>query len=119
MPTDDVRTLQVQVDALDRLLTAQLKAQDEKVQLALASAEKAITKAETATEKRFEGVNEFRQALSDQAGTFVTNDKLDGKIGALAAEVRGLSTAVSRMLISLLLTIVTVLIGALVVVATR
>lgn len=32
----------------------------------------AINKAETATEKRFEGVNEFRATLSDQQKTFLT-----------------------------------------------
>lgn len=39
---------------------------------ALAASEKAIGKAEVATERRFEGVNEFRQTLSDQAGQFMT-----------------------------------------------
>lgn len=34
--------------------------------LALASADKAIQKAEAATEKRLEGVNEFRATLADQ-----------------------------------------------------
>jgi hypothetical protein len=40
--------------------------------VALAASEKAILKAETATEKRFEAVNEFRQTLSDQAAQFMT-----------------------------------------------
>jgi len=39
---------------------------------ALAAAEKAVAKAETASERRFEAVNEFRQTLSDQAATFIT-----------------------------------------------
>jgi hypothetical protein len=43
---------------------------------AFAGAEKAILKAETATEKRFEGVNEFRAQLSDQAARFITRDEL-------------------------------------------
>lgn len=34
---------------------------------ALAASEKAIAKAETATERRFDSVNEFRATLSDQA----------------------------------------------------
>lgn len=38
---------------------------------ALEAAEKAITKAEVATEKRFESVNEFRAQLSDQTRTFM------------------------------------------------
>jgi small-conductance mechanosensitive channel len=43
--------------------TAQEKATD----AALASAQAATNKAERAIEKRFDGVNEFREALSDQA----------------------------------------------------
>jgi hypothetical protein len=39
---------------------------------ALAASEKAIGKAEIATERRFESVNEFRQTLTDQAAQFMT-----------------------------------------------
>jgi hypothetical protein len=39
---------------------------------ALAASEKAIGKAEIATERRFESVNEFRQTLGDQAAQFMT-----------------------------------------------
>jgi homoserine kinase len=48
------------------------EAQTKAIDAALSSAEKAVTKAETATERRFEGVNEFRQTLSDQAATFIS-----------------------------------------------
>ena len=41
------------------------------VNLGFESAEKAITKAESATEKRFEGVNEFRAQLDAQQRTFM------------------------------------------------
>jgi len=40
--------------------------------VALAASEKAILKAESATERRFDAVNEFRATLSDQAQQFVT-----------------------------------------------
>jgi CHASE3 domain sensor protein len=40
--------------------------------VALAASEKAILKAEGATERRFDAVNEFRATLSDQANQFVT-----------------------------------------------
>jgi tetrahydromethanopterin S-methyltransferase subunit G len=45
------------------------------LQAALASSEKAILKAETSTEKRFESVNEFRSTLSDQANQFMTRNE--------------------------------------------
>ena len=36
-----------------------------------------MSKAETATEKRFESVNEFRQTLSDQTRSFVSKVEFD------------------------------------------
>lgn len=43
---------------------------------AFENSQRAIDKADTATEKRFEGVNEFRAALADQASSFVTRSDL-------------------------------------------
>ena len=45
--------------------------QSKAIDAALAAAEKAVTKAEIATEKRFDSVNEFRKTLSDQASGFL------------------------------------------------
>jgi len=57
------------------------KAAKEGVSAAMAASEKAVLKAETANEKRFDGVNEFRQAMRDQQDTFAnkseTNMRLD------------------------------------------
>lgn len=39
--------------------------------------DKAISKAETALEKRLFGMNEFRDALRDQASHFITRDMLE------------------------------------------
>ena len=52
-------------------------AQQGAVTAALASAEKAVAKAETANEKRFENVNEFRAALSDQTATLLTRTEYE------------------------------------------
>lgn len=41
------------------------------VNAALAAAKEAVIKAENATEKRFEGVNEFRNTLADQQRTLI------------------------------------------------
>lgn len=65
---------------------------------ALEAADKAITKSETATERRFESVNEFRAQLSDQSRTFMpraeslqrheqTAEKLDGLENRVREEV--------------------------------
>jgi hypothetical protein len=53
-------------------------ASDKAVASALTAADLATSKAETAAEKRFDSVNEFRQTLSDQTKSFVTLDKFEG-----------------------------------------
>lgn len=69
------RALEVRIDALEKMLNEReertkerFAAMDKTVGAALSASDKAVSKAETATEKRFEGVNEFRQTLADQAG---------------------------------------------------
>ena len=42
--------------------------------------DKAVTKAEEATEKRFESVNEFRAQLNDQTRTFIPRNELEEKL---------------------------------------
>ena len=70
------------------------KAAKEGVNAAMASAEKAILKAETATEKRFDSVNEFRQAMRDQQENFAskseTNMRLDEMVKRLEHVTSGL-----------------------------
>jgi len=61
-----------QITDLRKQLDERHTAQNSAVQAALTSAEKAVGKAETAAERRFESVNEFRAQLSDQATRFVT-----------------------------------------------
>lgn len=53
------------------------------VSLALAAADKAVLKAEQATEKRFEGVNEFRASLADLSSTMASRRELEAS-GAVA-----------------------------------
>ncbi len=55
----------------DLRYTERAAAQDKAVALSLASSKEAVLKAEVATERRFEGVNEFRAALSDQSATLL------------------------------------------------
>lgn len=51
------------------------------------ASEKAIEKAEVATEKRFESVNEFRSQLGDQTATFTPREVHDSEIGTLRGQV--------------------------------
>lgn len=70
-------TLKAHVDRQFALLD-QLRAEaDKRYEQRFQSQEKAIDKSDTATDKRFEGVNEFRQTLSDQTARFLTRDEYD------------------------------------------
>lgn len=55
----------------DPILLLALAEMDKRYQQRFEAQEKAIAKAEMASEKRFEGVNEFRAQLTDQATTFL------------------------------------------------
>jgi len=73
-----------QLRAADTIANEQrFRAQEQAVAFALQAAEKAVTKAELAAEKRFESVNEFRNQLKDQTGTFITRNELWGWLVAL------------------------------------
>jgi len=55
----------------DRAVQAALASQKELATMALENSNRAVAKAETATERRFEGVNEFRETLADQQRTLM------------------------------------------------
>jgi hypothetical protein len=101
---------QQRFDASKTALKTALLAADSKAEAAVTAAQKAVDKAATATEKRFESVNEFRQALTDQTATFpsrVELEALSGKIDDLKERItraEGRSTGLSdgtRLLIQL------------------
>ena len=78
-------------DAQQEAVGAALQSAKEAVANALSAAKEAVIKAETAVEKRFESVNEFRQTLTDQSLTFMNKDAaeirfkgLEGKIDEVA-----------------------------------
>lgn len=68
---------QQRFDAQTTATQAALAAVKEATQAALTAAKEAVVKAENASEKRFEGVNEFRATLSDQAATFISRAEYD------------------------------------------
>lgn len=75
------------IDAAERRSDDRFEAMKAMVQAAFEESQKAISKAETATEKRFEGVNEFRLQLADQAARFVTRETLDALVSKLQGEI--------------------------------
>jgi hypothetical protein len=71
-------------------LLVAIAAQDKQTQQALIAAKEAVIKAETATEKRFEGVNEFRKALADQSNTFMTRVEVEAAFTTMSEKVDGI-----------------------------
>jgi hypothetical protein len=69
--------------------------QEEAVDAALAAAEKAVTKAEVANEKRFDSVNEFRAQLNDQARNFMPRKEYEVQQEALARRLTALERSQS------------------------
>ncbi len=65
---DNLHTL---IDANDKAYNQRFENNTEATKAALASADRAVIKAEAATEKRFDNVNEFRNTLADQQRTFI------------------------------------------------
>src|ERR1700726_2034245 len=60
-----------------------LNSQEKAVAAALAAADRAVSKADFATEKRFDAVNEFRATLSDQAAHLMPRAECELRLKAL------------------------------------
>jgi len=80
------------MDERDVRYEQRFKAMDEKTSLALTASEKAVAKAEIATEKRFDSVNEFRGQLKDQAATLVPRAEADSRFRGLEEKIESLKT---------------------------
>jgi hypothetical protein len=76
------------IENIEKQTDMRFDAMDRQVKAAFESSQRAIDKADEATEKRFEGVNEFRAALSDQATRFVTIDQLHSMADKFEANYR-------------------------------
>jgi hypothetical protein len=83
---DNLRTeLMGLLNERDRQYMQRFTAQELAVDRALGSAKEAVVKAEDAANKRFDGVNEFRKTLSDQALTFLPKAEAEIRFKALEA----------------------------------
>lgn len=84
------------VDTLKEYIEA-LRSDDQKaVQAALQAAKEAVIKAETATEKRFESVNEFRAQLADQSNTLMPRAEYTVQHKALEDRVSDLTDRINK-----------------------
>lgn len=78
-------------------LEERIKAVADTAQAAAQNADKAVSKAETAAEKRFESVNEFRNTLSDQQRNLMPRDEANIRFEALTHEIRGAQHILENM----------------------
>jgi len=85
------------IAALEKFCATSFAQSKERVDMALASSDKAITKAEQTTERRFEGVNEFRSALSDQSALMLTRTEWQAQQRLLTDRVAMLSDSLAKM----------------------
>jgi hypothetical protein len=95
---DDIRLreyVDVRFEAQEKAVAAALAAQEKAVAAALAAADRAVAKAEVAAEKRFEGVNEFRATLSDQARTLMPRSESEQAIKTLTEKLDILTARVN------------------------
>jgi hypothetical protein len=107
------------VDTLKEHFDAILVEKDKAISAALLAAKEAVTKAETASDKRFENVNEFRQTLSDQTSTFVprtewqsAKDEQERRLRIVEAAATGV--AANRALLIVLAGLVVAAVGVVV-----
>lgn len=96
MTADEVRELlEARIDALDRLVQTQFSAASGRVELALTASKEAVTKAETAQEKRLDLLNEFRGQASDEAKKYPTRELVDAHFSAIEERLGKVETAVA------------------------
>jgi hypothetical protein len=75
-------------------VSTSFSAQEKAISAALAAASAAVNKAEVASEKRFESVNEFRAQLGDQQRTFMPRAEVEVIVRALN---EALSSALTQL----------------------
>lgn len=80
----------------DTQYAQRFQAQEKAVDYALGAADRAVSKAELATEKRFEGVNEFRGQLADQARTLMPRAETELQLVTLGRRLSAVELTLSE-----------------------
>ena len=89
--------LEVLIDSKLITLRTIIELHAEKSVTLLASSDRAISKAEVATEKRFESVNEFRQTLSDQTKSFISKVEFEALRDTAGTRIADLSSRLDKI----------------------
>jgi multidrug resistance efflux pump len=77
------REFEARLDSLQQAISAQ----KESVTIAMAAADRAVTKAETAVEKRFENSNEWRNTVETLQRTYLPRTEFDQGVKTLADKI--------------------------------
>lgn len=80
----------------DRRYEQRFDAQEKATMVAIGSAKEAVNKAETANERRFDAVNEFRGQLNDQANTFLPRSEYSARHETLENRVSEITDRLNR-----------------------
>lgn len=88
-------TLREYVDMRFESIRDEIRTAREETKTALAAADKAVAKAETASDKRFEGVNEFRAALSDSSRMLMPRAESEAMMKALSEKIEKIDDRIS------------------------
>lgn len=91
----DGPSLETYVETRFNLLGEKLKEMDLRQQQRFEAQEISIAKADAATEKRLEAVNEFRQVLTDQANTFMSRTEVNQALRSLSDKIASLENRVN------------------------
>lgn len=86
---------------VDKEFHEHIQSARDETQAALLAADKAIAKSEASTLKQFEGVNEFRATLTDQAASFMPRKESDVRIDGLAEKIANVSEHVVALQLQL------------------
>jgi DNA repair exonuclease SbcCD ATPase subunit len=96
----NIEALKEYFDALlvetDRRYVERFNSHEKAVDAALNAHQQAVEKAEEATEKRFDAINEFRQALSDAYGAMMPRPEFAQAFGGLNEKLEILAGRVSQ-----------------------
>jgi hypothetical protein len=87
------RRVEDNAKATDRLIDENAKTIGDRLTAAIDSQQRAITKAETASESRFTSVNEFRNTLADQQRQFLPRPEYDRAHQSLIERVEAIEKA--------------------------
>lgn len=87
------KAVDVRANGQDREFHEHLEQYRNETGLAFDASKEAITKAEIATEKRFDSVNEFREQLADQATRFMPRSEAEAAIARATERVQEITAA--------------------------